>query len=405
MGRKLLISLVLAAVLTIGVIAPVAAQDDEFVFGVVLVGPKNDRGWSQAHAEGAAYVMEKLPNTRAIIFESLNPADAPETTLMDVATEMIDDGAQLIITTSDSFEEDTDTVAAAFPDVVFVNLTGSNVLDPTGDGVPPNVGNFNGQAEITMAIAGCAAALETETGSIGYLGALINPETRRQAAATYLGARHCYEKYREMDPDELSFTVTWIGFWFNIPGVTLDPTEVVNNFYSTGADVVISGIDTTESLVVAGQRMKRGERVFAIPHANANACAEAPEACLGVPYYNWGPGYLNTVKQVMEGTWEQSWDWIPPDYADINNPDTSIVGWANGAGLSEESVTHLDEFIAEAAAFSTDPANAESLFLWVGPLNLQDGTELAAEGEAVPLLDIWFLPQLLEGMTGASTSE
>ena len=44
----------------------------------------------------------------------------------------------------------------------------------------------------------------------------------------------------------------------------------------------------------------------------------------------------------------------------------------------------------------------DSIYLWQGPLNLQDGTELAAEGDAVPLLDIWFVPQLLEGMIGAS---
>ena len=50
----------------------------------------------------------------------------------------------------------------------------------------------------------------------------------------------------------------------------------------------------------------------------------------------------------------------------------------------------------------TDPANEDTIFLWGGPLNLQDGTEIAADGEPVDLLDIWFLPQLLEGMTGAS---
>lgn len=33
--------------------------------------------------------------------------------------------------------------------------------------------------------------------------------------------------------------VTWIGFWFNIPGVTLDPVQVSDDFYTTGYDVVI----------------------------------------------------------------------------------------------------------------------------------------------------------------------
>jgi simple sugar transport system substrate-binding protein len=397
------VSLLLVALLVLGIFAslPALAQDEEIVFGVVLVGPQDDRGWSQSHYEAGEYVMEKLPNSRMVVFESLNPADAPETTLLDVVTEMVSEGAQVIFTTSDSFEEDTNTVAAQFPDVTFINITGSNVLDEENP-APPNVGNFNGQMEIPRLIAGCAAGLSTETGSIGYLGALINPETRRLAASSYLGARYCWENYRDMDPAELTFTVTWIGFWFNIPGVTLDPTEVANNFFDSGADVIISGIDTTEGIVVAGQRLAADERVFAIPYGNINGCAEAPAACLGAAYYNWGPAYLNTVQQVIDGTWEQSWDFLPPDFEDINNPDTSVIGYLDGEGLPEEVKPQLDEFVAELTAYSTDPANEGSIFLWSGPLNLQDGTELAAEGESVEILDIWFLPQLLEGMVGPS---
>lgn len=401
MNRKA--GLVLLMLLVLGIFAslPALAQDEEFVFGVVLVGPQDDRGWSQSHYEAGQYVMEKLPNSRMVVFESLNPADAPETTLLDVVTEMVSEGAKVIFTTSDSFEEDTNTVAAQFPDVVFINITGSNVLDEENP-APANVGNFNGQMEIPRLIAGCAAGLSTETGSIGYLGALINPETRRLAASAYLGAKYCWENYRDMDPAELTFTVTWIGFWFNIPGVTLDPTEVANNFFDSGADVIISGIDTTEGIVVAGQRTAADERVFSIPYGNINGCAEAPAACLGTAYYNWGPAYLNTIQKVIDGTWEQAWEFLPPDFEDINSKDTSIIGYIDGEGLPEEVKPQLEEFIAELKTYSTDPANEGSIFLWSGPLNLQDGTELAPEGESVEILDIWFLPQLLEGMIGAS---
>jgi len=401
MTRKIQNVLLITLLLSLIVVVPVFAQDEEFVFGVVLVGPAQDRGWSQSHAEAAAYVQEHLPGARALIFESLNPADAPETTLLDVVTDMVNDGAQVIFTTSDAFEEDNNVVARAFPDVTFINITGSNVLNEQ-DPAPPNVGNFNGLMEAPRLIAGCAAALATETGSIGYLGALINPETRRLSASSYLGARYCYEKYRGMDPDELTFTVTWIGFWFNIPGVTLDPTEVANSFVDSGADVIISGIDTSEAIQVAGRRSAEGMRVFAIPYGNKNGCAEAPSACLGVAYYNWGPAYLNTIQQVIDGTWEQAWEWLPPDWSDINAPETSIIGYVNSEGLPEEAEADLAAFYDELAAYSSDPANEDTIFLWQGPLNLQDGTELAPEGESVALLDVWFLPRLLEGMVGAS---
>jgi simple sugar transport system substrate-binding protein len=401
MFRQILLLLIVFSMLLLtGVLA--SAQDEEFVFGVVLVGPADDRGWSQSHFEGGQYVEEQIPGARMVVFESLNPADAPETTLLDVVNEMVDQGAQLIITTSDEFEEDTDTVAEQFPDVVFINATGDTVLEGTA---PANVGNYNSWFEMGRAISGCAAAIATQTGNIGYLGALINAETRRHASSAYLGARYCYENYVGGNPDDLEFTVTWIGFWFNIPGVTLDPTEVSNNFFDSGADVVVSGIDTTEALVVAGQRAAEGETVWALPTDNPNGCDEAPDVCLGASYYNWRPGYLNIAQQVIDGTWEQRWDWQPPDWDDFNSLETSPVGFTFGSALTEDQQAQLETFISEMAAFSTDPANEGALFLWQGPLNLQDGTVLAEEGENVDPIEVWRLPQLLEGMIGPSTSE
>ncbi len=130
-----------------------------------------------------------------------------------------------------------------------------------GEGYEPdltNLGNIMGEIEYGKMMAGCAAALTTQTGSIGYVGPLINDETRRLANAAYLGARYCYENYRGEDPNAIQFAVNWIGFWFNIPGVTLDPTQVTNEFIDGGADVLISGIDTTEALVRTAPASRSG---------------------------------------------------------------------------------------------------------------------------------------------------
>ena len=394
--RRIVVLGVLAAlVMSLGA----AAAQEEFVFGLVLVGPQDDHGWSEAHYTAGEYVMEKIPGTRMVVFESLNPADAPETTLEQVVDSMVADGARLIFTTSDAFEEDTLGVAEKYPDVIFINISGDDVL--TGE-APPNEGNIMGQMEWGKAIAGCAAALATETGQIGYLGPLINFETRRLAAAAYLGAKYCYANYAGKDPAELKFTVTWIGFWFNIPGVTLNPTDEANRLFDSGVDVLISGIDTTEAIVEAGRRAEAGEKVWAIPYDYAGACAEAPEICLGVPYFNWGPAYVKTVQAVMDGTWVQSWDWNGPDWDDLNNPDTTAVGFMVGDGLNDEQEADLWAFINEMAQLAEGGLR---FGLWQGPLNLQDGTPYALDGMWVAPYDIWYLPQLLEGMEGASTSE
>ncbi|NBU63766.1 MAG: BMP family ABC transporter substrate-binding protein, partial [Chloroflexia bacterium] len=206
------------------------AADEKFVFGLVLVGPINDGGWSQAHYDAAKYVESKIPGSQMVYVDKVNPADRPNVKVEQVVDELIAKGAKLIVTTSDDFKDGTRESAKAHPGVTFVHASGDDVL--TGK-APANLGNMMGRMEYGKMIAGCAAALQSATGNISFIGPLVNDETRRLADSAFLGAKYCWNK-RGGDPAALKFNVTWIGFWFNIPGVTLDPTKVVNDFFTSG---------------------------------------------------------------------------------------------------------------------------------------------------------------------------
>ncbi len=373
------------------------AAAEPLTFGMILVGPENDRGWSQAHYEAGEYIEEKLGATM-ISLDKVNTADRPDTTIESVVDSMVADGAQLIFATSDDMKDGIEAAAAAHPDVPMIWSSGDNAWQE-GEAYRSdlaNLGNIMGRMEYGKMIAGCAAGLTSQTGSIAYLGPLINDETRRLVNSAYLGAKHCWEDVRGEAPDSLAFEVNWIGFWFNIPGVTLDPTEVTNSFFDGGADVVISGIDTTEALVRAGQRSAAGEAVWAVPYDFEGACEEADEICLGVPYFNWGPSYLEKARSVVDESFEADFQWLGPDWADINNRDTSAIGWVTGGGLSDDATAQLDEFIAGLADGSIN--------LFVGPLNYQDGSSFLADGEEGSDVAIWYTKQLLEGIEGASSS-
>jgi simple sugar transport system substrate-binding protein len=369
---------------------------EELVFGMILVGPKDDRGWSQAHFAAGQYVEQNVANSRMIVFEKLNPGDTPEATVEGVVDDMVEQGARLIFLTSDVFEEDAVGAAEKYPDVTFIMVSGDDAWEEGKNegNAPANMGNVMGRMEDMKAIAGCAAALSTDTGSIGYLGPLINDETRRLAASAYLGARHCWETYRGEDAADLRFEVKWIGFWFHIPGTTADPTEVTNTFFDQGTDVVLSGIDTTQAIVVAGQRAAEGDRVFAIPYDFEGACEEAPDVCLGVPYFNWGPSYVRIAQDVIGGTWEQDFEWLPANWENLTDNATTAVGWVNGPALTADVQANLDDFISQMAGGEVN--------VWTGPLNLQDGTEYVPAGQEATDFQIWYLPQLLEGMEGPS---
>jgi len=373
--------------------APAAAEP--FVFGMLLVGPYNDNGWSQAHYEAGKYVEENLGATM-LYLDKVNPADRPGTTPDQLAEELVAQGAKLVIFNSDDMKDASTAFAKANPDVYVIMASGDQVwTEGKAYEEMANLTNIMGRMEYGKMMGGCAAALASETGKIGYLGPLINDETRRLAASAYLGAKYCHEMAGN-DPASLEFKVTWIGFWFNIPGVTLDPVQVSNDFYTTGYDVVISGIDNPVNLGEAAKLKGEGKNVSGVAYDYVAACEAAPDVCLGVPYFNWGPEYVKAISSAQDGSWQSQFLWVSPDWADINNVDTSAVGFEKGAALSAEDAALLDGFIAELAG---------GLNLWTGPINLQDGSAYLAEGEVASDQQIWYLPQLLQGMEGLSASE
>ena len=368
--------------------------EQRLVFGLLLVGPYNDRGYSQAHYEGGRYVEKVVPGSEMIYIDKVNPADRPGMTVPQLVDDLVEKGATLIIANSDDMKDGIREAAVLHPGVHFVHISGDDVL--TGK-APGNLVNLFGRMEYGKMMAGFAAALTTKTGSIGYLGPLINEETRRLASACYLGARYAWEKVLNRKREDLTFKVIWIGFWFNIPGVTADPTQVAQNFYNSGYDVVVSGIDTTEAVTVAGQRRQEGKEAWAIPYDYIGACEGADDVCLGVPYFNWGPGFASLAKDSLAGDWEPRWLWLDPDWSDINDPDNSSVGFAIGPAMAPDTKEKLDAFIKD--------LGSGRLQLFRGPLLYQDRSRFLGEGEIASDHQIWYMEQLLAGMTGQSSAK
>ncbi len=371
----------------------VGTTSQSLTFGMILIGPHDDKGWSQATFEGGQYVESKLPGTKMLYVD--NAFSQQGSTPAQLADKLVSQGAKVIIFNSDAFMDDSNTFAASHPDIVTFMLSGDqNWTDGKNYKNIPNMINIMGKMEYMKEVAGCAAALTTKTGKIGFLGPLINDETRRLANSAFLGAKYCWTKVLNKNASDLSFDVTWIGNWFNVPGQTLDPTQVADQFYNSGHDIVISGIDTTEALVEAKKLSDAGKTVFAIPYDFHGACDQAPSVCLGVPYFNWGPALLKNFQDIEAGTWTPHFEWNGPDWANFNATDTGAVGFNYGPALTADNKATLEKFVSDLG---------NGLDLWTGPINLQDGTVYLKDGEVATDQQIWYAPQLLEGMTGKSS--
>ena len=373
--------------------APDASK--EFKSAMILVGPKNDSGWNQAHYEATKYAMEKQAGIQFDYVDKVNPGDRPNVKASQVADDLIAKGAKLIIFNSDDFKDDALETAKKYPNVSVIHASGDYAWkEGKNFKNQKNLGNIMPQIEYGEMIAGCSAALSSETGKIGYVGPLINDETRRLASASYLGAKYCWQTYRKKNPEDLKFKVVWIGFWFNIPGQTLDPTKVADDFYNSDYDVVMTGIDTPEVAVQAKKAAEAGKKVKFVHYDLKTGCNLAPDICVGVPYYNWGPTYLDQIKKARDGKFTGEFISAEPNWKDLNNPDTSAVGFEKGKALTPENDKFLTEFIKG--------LGDRTINLYKGPLNYQDGTPFLKDGETATPQQIWYFTKLIQGIEGAS---
>jgi len=374
--------------------SPAASTGQEMIVGMVIVGPKNDAGWNQAHYEGLEDALKQFPGAKLEYVDKVNPGDRPNVTGSQVADDLIAKGAKLVIFNSDDFKDDALAAAKKHSDVSIVHVSGDyawkegkNFKDQ------PNLSNIMGKMQYGEMMGGCAAALATETGKIGFLGALINDETRRYASAAYLGARHCWETYRKKPAADLKFKVTWIGFWFNIPGKTLDPTKVADDYFNGGYDVVMSGIDTPEAAVQAKKAAEAGKVAKYVHIDFKDGCNLAPDSCLGVRYYNWNVPYTTTLENLQRNKPLEPFVWLGPDWQDINSTTTSMIGFLPGKALGDKQ-KYIDEFVKS--------LGDGSINLYKGPINYQDGSTFLKKGEEATPQQIWYMPQLLKGMDGPS---
>ncbi len=136
-----------------------------------------------------------------------------------------------------------------------------------------------------------------------------------------------------------------------------------------------------------------------MPYDFEDACAEAPDVCLGVPYFNWGPSYLEIASSVIDGTFAAEWQWLGPDWARHQQPRH------DGHRLVQRATGSSADAAADARRRSSPVSASGEIDLWVGPLNYQDGSAWLADGEKATDFQIWYTEQLLEGIEGASAAE
>jgi basic membrane protein A len=153
-----------------------AADSGKFNVAMVLIGPHDDGGWSQAHYEGLLYIQENVPDVNIAYIENVPEGADSEQVFRALARKNFD----LIFGTSFGFGDAMEAVASEYPDTMFIHLTGIKSNEK-------NFGNLMGAMENMKYLAGMLAGARAKADGnpkLGYMATFPIPEEIRLGNAT-----------------------------------------------------------------------------------------------------------------------------------------------------------------------------------------------------------------------------
>ena len=360
-----------SAALGLGAVAATAihpfvrsAKAADLTIGFIYVGPKDDFGYNQAHAEGAAAVAAMSGVT---VIEEEN---VPETVDVEKTMEsMINlDGTPLLFPTSFGYyDPHVMKVAEKYGDTTFLHCGGL-----WQDGHPSNAGSYFGYIDEAQFLSGIVAGYTTKTKKLGFVAAKPIPQVMRNINAFTLGARM-------VDPD-ITTQVIFTGDW----AMPVKEAEATNSMVDQGVDVVTMHVDSPKVVVETAE--SRGIHSCGY---HASQAPLAPKGYLTGAEWNWSKVYTDYVTMFQEGK-------TIPNLVRGGLAEGVVKTSAYGPAVSSEARKHADAVKAEFMK--------GGYVIFKGPLVDNTGKTVIAAGTERGQTDIELekMDYLVEGVIGAA---
>ena len=257
---------------------------DKIKVGVIhLSDPAEGSGYTYTHDLGIQGMQQNLGLSDSQIIRKNNVSDSDEEATEKAIQECVDEGCNIIFTTSWGYMKATAKMAEKYPDVYFSHGTGymSN---------GKNFNNYFGRIYQARYLSGIVAGMNTKTNKIGYVAAMgsDNSEVTGGIDAFALGIY-------SVNPDAKVY-VKVTNSWYDPEGEKAAAQKLLD----MDCDVIAQHCDTVDPQVLA---QKKG--VYSIGY-NSDMSKEAPKACLCSVIWNWSAYYTAAVQSVIDGTWDGS---------------------------------------------------------------------------------------------------
>lgn len=342
---------------------------EDLVVGFIYVGPKDDFGYNQAHAQGAA-AMGQIPGIKIV-----EEASVPETTAVaETMRNMIEiDGAKVLFPTSFGyFDPYILDMAKEFPDVQFFHAGGMYQ-----EGMPDNVGSYFGYIDEAQYVAGVVAGSMSKSGKIGFVAAKPIPQVVRNVNSYTLGAQSVNPK--------ITMQVIFTGDW----ALPVKEAEATNSMADQGVDVITCHVDSPK--VVMETAEKRG--IYCTGY-HADQSALAPKGYLTGAEWDWSSIYTRLGEDFKAGKTLMAGD-----------IDHILRG-----GLADSfcKLSPYGPAVSDEAKAAADKASADissgALVIYKGPLKSNDGKEVIPAGKEYLQKDVELekMDYLIEGVQGST---
>jgi basic membrane protein A len=333
-------------------------ESGKFNVAMVLLGPHNDGGWSQAHYEGLLYVEKNVPNVHVAYIENVPEGSDSEQVFRSLARK----GFDLIFGTSFGYMDPMATVAEEFPDQIFIHLTGYKTNNK-------NFGNLFGAMEDMKYLAGMLAGSRAKLDGnpkLGYMATFPIPEELRLGNAFMLGAKKTCP--------ECTMDVRWINTWHD----PIAEKDGAASLFDGGAQVVLTGADTPANADVAQEKGKWG-----ITYDYVGSCKV--ERCLTTIYWNWGPIYAKIAQGVVDKTYKPGFD-----YFDADSGAMGIFGFMEGQSLTkgESDLPAADIQLVKDTLAKMLAGEFTRFDVFAGPIKDNKGNTVLADGAKLEQIDI-----------------
>ena len=341
----------------------VRAASKPLVIGALYVGPHDDYGYNQAHAQAVAK-LKALPGVQVVEQENV-----PETVAVQKAMEamIVEDGTALIFATSFGYFPHVVKLAPKYPQVRFAHCGG---LWQDGKD-PANVGSYFGYIDECQYLNGIAAGHASKSGKLGFVAAKPIPQVLRNINAFTLGAR-------AVKPD-LTTQAIFTGDW----SMPVKEAEAANALADQGVDVVTCHVDSPKVLVETAAR-----RGLFVCGYHADQSVLAPGSYLTGAEWNWETVYQAFVAAAQAGA----------PFANMTRgglKDGFVRMSAYTAATPAAAIAQIDKTKAAMAAGGFD--------IFTGPLRSNTGHTVIAAGTALTQTDLTLesMDYLVEGVVGA----